>query len=73
MWHERIITDDNVLCGKPIIKDTRISVEFIIELLSEGWKIEDVLKNYPQLAEEDIMAALKYSAEVVKREKTFAL
>ena len=73
MWQDRIVTDDNILVGKPIIKGTRLSVEFIIGLLGEGWKHKEILKNYPQLTEEDILAAIKYSAEVVKKEKTFVL
>ena len=73
MWKDRIVIDEAVLSGKPIVRNTRISVDFIIDLLAEKWKIEDILKNYPQLAEEDILAALKYSSEVVKKEKTFSL
>ena len=73
MWQDRIVTDEKILSGKPIIKNTRIAVEFIMELLAEGWKSEGILANYPQLAEEDILAALKYSTEMIKKEKTFAL
>lgn len=73
MWQDRIVTDENILSGKPIIKNTRIAVEFILELLAENWKSEEILINYPQLTGEDILAALKYSAEAIKKEKTFAL
>ena len=73
MWRNRIVTDENILVGKPIIKGTRISVEFILELLGEGWNLEGILKNYPQLEKEDVLASLKYSAEALKKEKTFAL
>lgn len=73
VWKDRIVTDENILAGKPIINNTRISVEFIMELLAEGWKHEQILSNYPQLKNEDILAALKYSAEAIKKEKIFAL
>jgi len=46
-WRERITVDPEVLSGKPIIKGTRIAVEFILELLANSWTVEDILKNYP--------------------------
>jgi uncharacterized protein (DUF433 family) len=52
--------------GSLVIKDTRMAVEFIVELLANGWTIEEVLENYPQLKREDVIAALKYAAEVSK-------
>ena len=58
-WKERITVDPKVLAGKPIIKGTRIAVEFILDLLANGWTIEKILKNYPQLKKEDITAVLK--------------
>ena len=60
-WKDRISIDPKVLVGKPVIKGTRISVEFLMELLSNGWSHELVLANYPQLALEDIQAALHYA------------
>jgi uncharacterized protein (DUF433 family) len=73
MWKERIVIDQKVLVGKPIIKGTRISVEFILELLSNGWSYEKILKEYPQLKREDILAAIQYSLEILKDEKTYVL
>ncbi len=72
-WQERIIVDPNILVGKPVIRGTRIAVEFIIELLAEGWSYEEILRNYPQLSREDILAALKYVAETVKSERVYPL
>jgi uncharacterized protein (DUF433 family) len=66
-WRSRITIDPNVLAGKPVIRGTRISVEFILDLLANGWTIEEILENYPQLEGEDVIAALKYAAEVLKR------
>ncbi|MEM4312074.1 MAG: DUF433 domain-containing protein [Nitrososphaerales archaeon] len=71
-WKERITIDKEVLAGKPIIKGTRISVEFILELLANGWAYEDILENYPQLTKEDILSAIQYSLEILKDEKTYA-
>ncbi|MEX0714534.1 MAG: DUF433 domain-containing protein [Pirellulales bacterium] len=71
--HDRIIIDPKVLTGKPIVKGTRLSVEFILELLGERWTHEQILKSYPQLTEEDIWAVLQYAAEVFKQEKVYPL
>jgi uncharacterized protein (DUF433 family) len=72
-YKERIEINPDVLVGKPIIKGTRISVEFILELLANGWDTEKILKNYPQLTKEDILAAIEYSLEILKEEKVFAI
>jgi uncharacterized protein (DUF433 family) len=72
-WRERITVDPKALSGKPIIKGTRIAVEFILELLANSWTVEDILKNYPQLKREDVAAALKYAAEILKEEKAYTL
>ena len=48
-WQDYITSDPEVLCGKPIIKGTRLSVEFILNLLAEGWSAEQILENYPML------------------------
>ena len=66
-WRSRITVDPEVLAGKPVIKGTRMAVEFIVELLANGWTIEEVLENYPQLKREDVIAALKYAAEVSRK------
>jgi uncharacterized protein (DUF433 family) len=72
-WKNRIIVDSVILAGKPIIKGTRIAVEFILDLLSNGWTIEKILKNYPQLKKEDIIAVLKYATEILTEEKVYPL
>ena len=48
-WKQYITTDPAVLAGKPIIAGTRLSVEFILELISEGWSESEILRNYPGL------------------------
>ncbi|MEW6120241.1 MAG: DUF433 domain-containing protein [Pseudomonadota bacterium] len=60
-WQTRITRDPEVLGGKPVIKGTRISVELIVGWRANGWDIEQILKAYPTLSQEDIEAALEYS------------
>jgi uncharacterized protein (DUF433 family) len=72
-WQERIVVDQKVLVGKPLIRGTRLSVEFILDLLANDWTIEQILSEYPQLAREDVMAVLKYAAEMAKEEKVYPL
>ena len=72
-WQERIVVDPKILVGKPVIRGTRLSVEFILDLLANDWTIEQILSEYPQLAREDVMAVLKYAAEMAKEEKVYPL
>jgi uncharacterized protein (DUF433 family) len=71
-WQGRIIINPNVLVGKPVIKGTRISVEFVVELLGRGWKVEDILRQYNHLTPEDIQACLAYASDVLKSERVYA-
>lgn len=72
-WRERIVVSPEVLVDKPVIKGTRLAVEFVIDLLAQGWTEQDILKNYPGLTHEDIAACLNYASEVLKTEKIYAL
>jgi uncharacterized protein (DUF433 family) len=54
------------LAGKPIIKDTRLSVEFILEKLANGWAEEDILENYSRLSKEAIQAIFAYTYECMR-------
>lgn len=62
-WHDRIIVDPDVLVGKPVIKGTRLAVEFIIDLLANGWTTSDVIANYPGITREDILGCLSRYAQ----------
>ena len=64
----RITFNPNILGGKPVIKGTRISVDFILELLSSGMSINEILKEYKHLKKEDILTALDYASKAIKRE-----
>lgn len=68
-WKDRIVIDPNVLVGKPIIKGTRISVEFVVDLLGRGWSVEQILKEYDHLTREDIQACLAYAGDMLKSER----
>jgi uncharacterized protein (DUF433 family) len=66
-----IILDPEVLAGKPVIRGTRLSVEFVIGLLADGWSEADILANYPGIRHEDILACLGYAREALQSEKVF--
>lgn len=70
-WQERITIDPKVLVGKPVIKGTRISVEFVIDLLGRGWTEEQIMKEYEHLTSHDIQACLAYAGEVLKSERVY--
>ena len=72
-WKEPIVVNPKVLAGKPVIKETRLAVEFILDLLAERWTHEQILKSYPQLTEDDIWAVLQYAAATIKQEKLYPL
>jgi len=72
-WPERITIDQNVLVGKPVIRGTRLSVEFIIDLLAEGWSSEEIVMNYPGVAAENIQACLSYASAMLHAEKVYPL
>ena len=70
---ERIIIDEKILGGKPVIKGTRIPVYLIVEMIANGLSIKDILKEYPELSEEDVKAALRYAASLLKREAYYEI
>ena len=69
--HPRIVLEPAILTGKPVIRGTRLSVEFIIGLMADGWAETDILGNYPGLAHEDIAACLAYARDVLRSEKVY--
>jgi uncharacterized protein (DUF433 family) len=73
MWEDRIIVDPKILVGKPVIKGTRLAVDFILDLLAQGWSHEEILRNYPGLTVEDVQACLAYARDVVRSEKVYLL
>ena len=67
----RIAIDEDILAGKPVVRGTRLSVEFIIGLMADGWSETDILTNYPGLAHDDIIACLAYARDTLSSEKVF--
>jgi uncharacterized protein (DUF433 family) len=63
--HPRIIRDSKALVGKPVIKGTRLSVEFILERLAANCSDAEILDNYPQITRDDILACLAYARDLV--------
>lgn len=72
-WRPFISCDPNILCGKPVITGTRISVELILEKLAAGQTIEQILEDYPHLTEEAIRAAIAFAAEVLRSDFVYPL
>jgi uncharacterized protein (DUF433 family) len=67
----RIVIDAKILTGKPVIRGTRLAVEFVLDLLAQGWSAEQILEQYPGLAREDILACLRYATESLKSERVY--
>lgn len=59
-WQNHIVTDENVLLGKPVIKGTRISVDHLVGLIAQGWTEQQILENYPRLNAESLKAVFAY-------------
>jgi uncharacterized protein (DUF433 family) len=67
--HPRISLAPDVLAGKPVIRGTRLSVEFIIGLMADSWTEADILANYPGITHDDIIACLAYARDTLSAEK----
>lgn len=65
-WKDRIVTDPGVLVGKPVVKGTRLSVEFLLSLKAAGWSDEQILENYPQLTVDDLQAVYVFAGALIK-------
>ena len=70
-WQDHIISDKDILLGKPTIKGTRISIELILDLLSSGWSEKMILKSYPNLNEENLKAVFAYLKDCIQNELFF--
>ena len=63
---QRIVSNPDVLTGKPVIAGTRLSVPFIVGLLSKGVTHQEILAEYPYIKEEDILACLAYASQMLE-------
>jgi len=65
-WKEHIISDKNILLGKPTIKGTRLSIEHLVNLFAQGWSEQQILENYPSLTDKDLFAVFAYLREYLQ-------
>jgi uncharacterized protein (DUF433 family) len=72
-WQDYIHSDPEVLLGKPVVKGTRLSVEFLLGLLAAGWTQEQILENYLTLTPEALRAAFAFAAESMQDESLYAV
>jgi len=68
-WKERIVVNPDVLAGKPIVKGTRLSIEFLLGLLANGWTTDKILENYPQLSPSDLQAVFSFAQTCLQDEE----
>lgn len=71
-WKGYIITNPNVMFGKPVIKNTRIPVDLILEKLGNGETIDYLLEAYPRASREALLACLLFASETVRNEQVYA-
>jgi uncharacterized protein (DUF433 family) len=67
----RIVVDPAVLAGKPIVAGTRLSVEFIIGLMADGWSVDEIIQNHPPLTADAIRSCLSYARDALRDETIF--
>ena len=65
-WQQYIVSDKDVLLGKPTIKGTRLSIDYIVSLLAQGWSEQQILDNYPRLSKESLKAVFAYIYECIQ-------
>lgn len=70
-WKTRIHSNSKVLVGKPVVKGTRLAVDFILNLFASGWSEKQVLESYPNLTTEDLKAVFAFAADCAKDESLF--
>jgi uncharacterized protein (DUF433 family) len=72
-WRDHIVTDSEVLTGKPVIRGTRLAVDFILALLADGWTEQQILENYPSVSAEALRAVFAYAAETLGDEAIYPI
>ena len=70
-WHKYVVMDPQVAAGKPVVRGTRLTAEFLLGLFAAGWTEEQVLENYPTLTPEAIRAVFAYAAEALSEETVY--
>lgn len=72
-WRDYIQSDPGILQGKPVIKGTRLAVDFILSLYATGWTQRQILESYPTLTPEALRAVFAFSAECMREEAIYAV
>lgn len=72
-WRKHIHSNPDVLLGKPIVKGTRLSVEFILGLFAEGWTEQQVLENYPTLTTDSLRAVFAFATDCMREESLYSI
>ena len=72
-WHPYIHADPEVLAGKPAVKGTRLSVDFLLGLFAAGWSEQQVLENYSTLTSDSLRAVFAFAAECMREEAMYSL
>lgn len=73
MTEPKIVSDPKIMMGKPVVAGTRVGVDLILEKLGSGEPIEAVLESHPRLSRDDVLAALRYAAEVLRTEVVYSI
>lgn len=70
-WRNFIHCDEKVLLGKPVVKGTRLSVDFVLGLFAEGWSKQQVLESYPTLTDDSLKAIFSFASETLQEESFY--
>ena len=71
-WRDHIVSDPEVLAGKPVIKGTRVSVQLVLERLADGWSEHDLDRSYPKVSPEALHAVFAFASDVLRDEDSVA-
>jgi len=72
-WRQHIVTDPQILAGKPVVKGTRMSVEHVVGLLAAGWTIDEMIAEHAGLSRESVLACLAYAHERLSDDRVYPL
>ncbi len=72
-WQEFIHSDPKVLNGKPVVRGTRLAVDFLLGLFAAGWTQQQVLESYPQLTPESLQAVFGFAADAMHDESFYSV
>jgi uncharacterized protein (DUF433 family) len=72
-WRTYIHSDPDILVGKPVVRGTRLAVEFILRLFANGWTEQQVLENYPTLTPDAIKAVFAFAVECMSDQSLYSI